>query len=436
MKLRPFELILIVVFGGLFFAALVMLKVYQPPPDEGVSTFGEVTIWGVLPPETFDSLLRKLRETDEGFNTVYYKQVPIEDFDSEFVTALADQAAPDIVLIPHDRLVEHRTRLQPLSYESSPIRDFRSTYIDGAEVIALSDGIYGLPIAVDPLVLFWNRDIFANYDFLRAPMTWEEVVSETVPTLTVRDFNRNINTAAIAMGEYGNIKNAFATYSMLLLQGGSQMTTEGQGKYLVRLDEKVGQEASTSDLPFTQAALFYTNFSNTNNSLYSWNRSLRQDKEMFLSENLAMYFGFASEGRDIAAKNPNLSFDIAEVPQGDGATISRTYGTFYFFAIPRASKNKNGGYAAVQQLASSANSKVLADGYNMAPVHRSTLAVGSNDVYGRVAYISAIYARGWLNPELDDFGRILTTMCEDVNANRRDTAAAASDAVNRTRQIY
>lgn len=435
MKLRPFELILIVVFGGLFFAALVMLKVYQPPPEEGVSTFGEVTIWGVLAPEVFDSLLKKLRETDEGFNTVYYKQVPIETFDSEFVSALADQKAPDLVLIPHDRLVEHRARLQPLSYESFPIRDFRSTYIDGAEVMALSDGIYGLPIAVDPLVLFWNRDIFANYDFLRAPSTWEEVVGETVPTLTVRDFNRNINIASIAMGEYGNIKNAFAIYSMLLLQGGSQMVAEGQGKYTVRLDEMVGQ-SNSSNLPFTQAALFYTNFSNTNNSLYSWNRSLRQDKDMFLSEDLAMYFGFASEGRDISSKNPNLSFDVAEVPQSEGATVRRTYGTFYMMAIPRASKNKNGAYAAAIQLTGSNNAKVLADGYNMAPVHRGTLAIGSNDVYGRVAYTSAIYARGWLNPDLDEFGKILTTMCEDVNANRRDTAAAASDAINRTRQIY
>jgi ABC-type glycerol-3-phosphate transport system substrate-binding protein len=435
MKLRPFELILIVVFGGLFFAALVMLKVYQPAPEEGTSQFGEVTIWGVLPAETFDSLLRKMRETDEGFNTVYYKYVPIENFDSEFVNALADQKAPDIVLLPNDRLVEHRNRLQPLSYESFPIRDFRTSYIDGAEVVALSDGIYGLPVMVDPLVLFWNRDIFATYDFLRAPKTWEEIVGETVPTLTVRDFNRNISTAAIAMGEYGNIKNAFATYSMLLLQGGSQMTTEGQSKYNVRLDEMVGQ-SNSSNLPFTQAALFYTNFSNTNNTLYSWNRSLRQDKDMFLSENLAMYFGFASEGRDIAAKNPNLSFDVAEVPQPEGATVRRTYGTFYMFSIPRASTNKNGGYAAALQLATSPNAKVLADGYNMAPVHRSTLAVGSNDVFGRVAYVSAIYARGWLNPDLDEFGKVLATMCEDVNANRRETTAAASDAINRTKQIY
>ncbi len=434
MKLRPFELVLVVVFGGLFFAALIMLKVYNPPPKEGVSTFGEVTVWGVLPPETFDSLLRKLRETDKGFTSVYYKQVPIEKFDTEFVNALADQKAPDLLLIPQDRLVEHRARLQAISYESFPIRDFRSTYIDGAEVMALSDGVYGLPLFVDPLVLFWNRDMFAKFDFLRAPETWEEVVGETVPTLTVRSFNRDINTSAIAMGEYSNIKNAFATYSMLLLQGGSQMTTESSSGYNVRLDEVVG--ASVSALPFTKAALFYTNFSNTNNSLYSWNRSLRQDKEMFLSEDLAMYFGFASEGRDIAAKNPNLSFDIAEVPQSEAATVSRTYGSFYMFAIPKASVNKNGAFAAALQLATAANAKTLADGYNMAPVHRSTLAVGSNDVYGRVAYISAIYARGWLNPELDEFGKILNTMYEDVNANRRDTTAAAADAINRTRGIY
>ena len=434
MKLRPFELVLVVVFGVLMFVALILLRAYEPAPDENVTEVGVVAIWGDVPAEVFDSVLREVRTADPGFNSVTYKYFPPENFDTAFVNALADQTPPDLLFMSQERLVKHRVRLQPLSYETFPLRDFRTTYIDGAEVFALADGLYGMPVAVDPLVLFWNRDIFARGGLIVAPKTWEEVVANTVPTLTVRDFSRNIQTAGIAMGEYRNIKNAFPIISLLAIQGGSALVTEARGTYQVSLNQLPGEV--TAAQPFTNAAAFFTNFSNTGNTLYSWNRALRLDRDMFLSEDLAMYFGFASEGRDLAAKNPNLSFDIAEVPQGETASVRRTYGKFYAFTIPKASINKNGAYAVMLRLAAPETAKQLSDGYNFAPANRSLLIAGSNDVYGRIAYTSAPYARGWLNPDATVFGDIMTQMLDDINANRRDISSAANDAVNRAQQAY
>lgn len=435
MKLRPFELVLIVVFGTLFFLALFLLRTYEGKAPENVSNLGTgVTVWGVLPDSVFYGLLGEMANSDEGYNAVRYRYIPPEDFDNVFVNALADQKGPDLLLLPHDRLAEHRSRLQVIPYESFPIRDFRNSYIDGAEIFALSDGIYGFPIAVDPLVMYWNRDIFSNNGILSAPTTWEEIVNTIVPTLTVRDFNRNIQLSAVAMGEYRNIKNAFPMLSLLLLQGGSAMVSEGQNQYRIRLDESLtGQGAAQ---PFFNAAAFFTNFSNTSNTLYSWNRSLPLDRDRFLSEDLAIYFGYASEGRDLAAKNPNLNFDIAEVPQGANATVKRTYGQYYALVVPKTAPNKAGALIAMQGIGSATNAKVLSDGYNFAPAHRSTLALGSNDVYGRVGYASAVYARGWLNPDMDRLSETLSTMLEDVNANRSDIRSATSDAVNRMQQIY
>ena len=435
MKLRPFELVLIVVFGLLFFVALFLLRNFDGgEPAEDVSNLGAgLTIWGVLPASAMDTLLQKMRDVDEGYNNVSYRYIPPEQFDDVFVNALADQKGPDLLLLPHDRLAEHRARLQSIPYENFPIRDFRSAYIDGAEIFALSDGIYGLPIAVDPLVMYWNRDIFSTNGLLSAPTTWEDLVNNTVPTLTVRDFNRNIQLSGVAMGEYRNIKNAFGMLSLLLLQGGSAMVTEGQNQYRIRLDDTLAQNGAQ---PFANAATFFTNFSNTSNTLYSWNRALTLDRDRFLSEDLALYFGFMSEGRDLAAKNPNLNFDIVEVPQGASATVKRTYGQYYGFVIPKTSPNKAGALTAMQTLGSATNAKQLADGYNFAPAHRSTLAAGSNDVYGRVGYASAVYARGWLNPDLDRLGDTLAGMLDDINANRSDIGSATSDAVNRIQQIY
>ena len=138
--------------------------------------------------------------------------------------------------------------------------------------------------------------------------------------------------------------------------------------------------------------------------------SLRPDTDMFLSEDLAIYFGLASEGRSLAARNPNLSFDIAEVPQGASASVKRDYGIFYGFAMPKAAKNKMGASLVLQNLSGESNATKLANLSGFAPVHRTSLATGSNDVYGRVAYASAIYSRGWLNPDRDR----LTLCCKNA----------------------
>ncbi|HMO77738.1 MAG TPA: ABC transporter substrate-binding protein [Candidatus Paceibacterota bacterium] len=434
MKLRPFELALVAVFGTLFLLALVLLSSYSPKVDPNVSSLAAgVSIWGTIPETAFFEVLAEIGNTDPNYKNVSYRYISPENFDNVFINALADQAAPDLLFLSHEKLIEHRKRLQTISYNSFPMRDFRNLYIDGAEIFALSDGIYALPVAVDPLLMYWNRDIFADNGLLKAPTTWEEIVNQIVPTFTLKDNNRNITRPAIAMGEYSNIKNAFPILSLLLLQGGSSLVGEGGGYYQVRLNESVGQASAN---PFTNMATFFTNFSNINNTLYSWNRALRLDTEMFLSEDLPIYFGFASEGRSLAARNPNLSFDVGEVPQGASASIKRNYGIFYGLAIPKAAKNKTGAAVVLQTLSSEGHAQKLADLSGFAPTHRTALSYGSNDIFGRVAYASAIYSRGWLNPDRDRLDTVLQQMLSSITANRNNISSATLDAITRISQIY
>jgi len=433
MKLRPFEIALVAIFGTLLILALLLLRTYTPAPDPNESQIGSLTIWGVLPADAFEALIREIGFTDPGFKNVNYRFIDSADFDNKFVNALADQEAPDLILIGHDRIAEHRSRLQTISYDSFPLRDYRTSYIDGAEIFALSDGIVALPLAVDPLVMYWNRDIFADQGFSVAPKTWEELVGTYVPALTVRDNSRNIVRAGIALGEYRNIENAFPILSLLLLQAGSVMVTENGFNYNVSLNES---SAKNTTKPLVSAVTFYTNFNNTSNTLYSWNRALRSDKDMFLSEDLAIYFGFASEGKALAAKNPNLSFDVAVVLQGAAANVKRTYGAFYGLAIPKASRNKNGAGIVMNVLGSANNTKFLADKYDMAPIYRGSLSQGSDGVYSRVAYDSALSARGWLNPDRDRLDNLLIEMLEGVSANRSNLSKSTSDALVKISQIY
>jgi ABC-type glycerol-3-phosphate transport system substrate-binding protein len=435
MKLRPFELTIIVIFAVLGLVALFLLSSFNgggSAGEDGQPIIGRVSIWGTLPQDAVGANLRLIAEQNEQYRNVSYRFINPEDFDNELINALADGTGPDLILFSHEKLVAMRNRIQPFSYESFPLRDIRSIYIDGAEIFALDDGFYGYPVAVNPLVMYWNKDILANEGYLQPPATWEELVNSVFVNLIERSNDRSIQRSVVAMGQYNNVRNSFGIISALLIQGGSAGVSSDNNRYRVQL-----QSAEVGDgNPLRAAADFYTRFSRPDNSLYSWNRSFSEDRSRFLSGDLAFYFGYASEGVELERANPNLNFDIAEIPQGASATVRRTYGEFYALSLMRSSSNRAGAIAVMTDLGSLRNTAEVALASNMVPALRNAVAAGSNDTYGRIAYRAAPVAFGWLNPNRLATDQIFNTMTEDINNNRRGLSEAVSDAVSRLSKEY
>lgn len=436
MKLRPFELALVIIFTLLFIAALFLMSTHKNSPDAASSGLdgyiGVVEIWGTMPSYGIEPILLDLQNEDERYEFVTYRYIQADNFDGELLAALADNEGPDLILTSHEKLVDMRKRIQPVSYDSFPLPDIQNLYIDGASIFAMSDGLYAYPIAVDPLMIYWNKDIIATEGFLGAPVTWEEFVNTMFPKLIKRDFSRTIERGVIAMGEYSNVRNAFGVISALMIQGGTEGVIEDKfNGYSIKIRSSV-----SGDDPLMAAADFYTRFSKPSNALYSWNRSFEEDRSEFVAGNLAFYFGYGSEALLLEKLNPNLSFGIAEIPQGEAATVRRTYAKFYGLSTLRSSDNQAGAAKVMFSLGGPSIAPKIAVSCSMVPAHRSAVLTGSNDVYGRITYQSTLIARGWLNPKLSGADEAFRIMTEDINENRRKISGAVGDTVNRIESAY
>lgn len=428
-NIRPFQIVLLAIFGLLAVLALIFLSVFQSQRKQQEFAYGEkVTVWGTFPQSVFKDLIHQIGRDDKAFNVVQYTQVNPATFSTDLVNAIAEGHSPDVIILKSDNLVTLRTKLIPISYSTISERDFRDTYTDGASFFALEDGIYGIPFAIDPMVMYWNRDMFSSAGLAQAPTTWESIVSDVVPHLTTRDDSRNVLKSGVAFGEFSNIARAKNTLMLLLLQSGSQMVTQNGTQYKVNLDTPLVQGARP---PLQAAVQFYTDFSNVNSPLYSWNRAKPTDKDAFLAGDLGLYFGLGSEYGDIGDKNPNLNFDIAMVPQGAGATALRTFADMYAFAIPRAAANKQGAFAVASILANAKNAPVIDTAIGMSSARRDVIAQGDENLYRKIILQSALIARSWLDPNPNSSDAIFKQMIEDVVSNRARISDAASDAVNR-----
>jgi ABC-type glycerol-3-phosphate transport system substrate-binding protein len=435
MKMRPFQLGLLAFFAVLAVVALVLLSNYSPDRNSETAVFdGGITVWGTYDEGAMRRVMGEIAEIMPGFENVSYSQKDERTIDTELLTALAEDRAPDLVLAPASQLTKMRSKIQPIPPETFPVRDFKDAYVDAADVYLLSDGLYALPLALDPLIMFWNRDMFASKGIAEPPQTWEGIVDSIVPTFTERDSRRTIFTSAVAFGEAQNVKHMRSIMSALTLQSGSRMVVErGDGMYTVGLNDNLVDQGRP---PLVAALQFYTDFSNPNSPLYSWNRSLALDEQAFIAGDLALYFAPGSEAAVLARKNPNLNFDVAPLPQGAGATIRRTHADVIGFSVLRASRNKVGAYQAAQIMTSATYAGRFAEALAMTPVRRSLVGARDLDQYERVSYESALFARDWLSPGSDVVNEVFTTMIEDVTSNRSRPEAAVNDAVGRLKLAY
>lgn len=429
MKLRPFQIVLLSTFTFLAILAIILVKGFQPSVKEGAAAYGErVVVWGSIDSAIMSDVMNQITIDDPDFNAVQYVYVDERSFDEELVNAIAEGRSPDLVVLRSDALVKHRAKLLPIPYDTISERSFRDSYVDGADIFMLEEGVYALPFAVDPLVMYWNRDMFSSNGLAQPPASWEALVTNDVPSLTIRDTSRNILQSAVAMGEYRNVVNAKAILMSLIMQSGSSMVSEDSRGYNVKIDKALVDNARP---PMDAALQFYIDFSNSASPLYTWNRVQPSDKNAFISEDLAIYFGLGSEAKNIADKNPNLNFDLSSMPQGAAATVRRTYGDFYGFAIPNAAYNKQGAYTAANKLGSAQYSQLFTSLLGMASPYRSVITAGEKSPYRQIILQSALIAKSWLDPDKEASDQIFSEMVEDVVSNRTRISNAVIDAVRK-----
>ncbi|MCI0533076.1 extracellular solute-binding protein, partial [bacterium] len=361
LKNLDLQTILLFIFGIVLVAGVLVFSGAVSSPKEKQRQQlqnSKIVIWGTLPKEVFRGDILKFIIDELGTsNAVTYVERPIETFDNELVEKLAAGTGPDIILLPDSLIGRHAEKIELLPYESFTERQFLETFIQGSEIYLRPEGTLGLPFSIDPMVMYWNRNMFSTASVVRPPVYWDELLTLT-PLLTKRDDANNIIKSAVSFGEYGNVTNAKEIISMLMIQTGNPIT---------RNDIKNGKISATigtagENYPAGNDVLrFYTDFADPLKSVYSWNRSLADSKNAFLAQDLAIYFGFASEAAELQKKNPNLDFGVAPVPQIRDYEFRSVFVRMNAASVMKTSKSKPAAFRVALILSSAPALKIYTE---------------------------------------------------------------------------
>ncbi len=433
-KQLVFQIVLIAVFSVVA-AVGVFVLARGGGFGKSVVPITEVTIWGPrFTGESVQSLLSDMKDIDPRFEKVTYVEKHPLTLYSDTLEAIATGKAPDMVIVDQATLLPLKNKLVAIPYEQYPVSDFRRDFVEIAEIFLQDEGVYALPFAVDPLVLFWNRDLFTNSTIAQVPENWDIFV-RLAPRLSVIADGADLRQGAIAFGEYENVMHAKEILSALLFQLDNPIVERVNKKYKSTLLASEGGGARSPE----KALAFYTDFANPNKLVYSWNKKFAPSREAFSTNKVAMYAGFASEVPTLTQINPNLNFGLTLWPQSTVGTQQVTYGKVYGVALLASSPKKDRAISVMRALSERVSAEFWKNATLLPSVRRDMLTeTPSDDPYAGTLVRSAIMARTWLEPAGGGRGvdEVFESMVNTVVGNKEPPGSAISEAHRDLEALY
>lgn len=421
LNLSVFQVMILATFSALAIAGLLIFALVVG--GAGGVGVGPVVIWGTQDAGAFSVVIRQAAENESKLAQVSYVQKDPVTYQNELTEALASGKGPDLFLLRQDHAVKDRGKVYPIPYRLLSRSDFEDIFVEGADPYLAEEGIIGMPLFVDPLIMYWNKDLLESAGFSQPPAYWDEFANIAQKSVK-RDASGAITKAAVAFGEYQNVDNAKDIISLLILQAGGSITERDSTG---RLDPTLAARTAGPQQAAESALRFYTEFADPSKLHYSWNRAFSSSRAAFLAGDLAIYFGYASEASGLGRANPNLNFAAAPVPQVRSADARKNVARVYALAVSRASKNPQGAMTVATIMADASLSRGLTVALGVPAARRDILSESGDDknvLFDR----EAIIARSWIDPDPERTSGIFRAMIESVTSGSARLAEAISRA--------
>ncbi len=318
-------------------------------------------------------MIQEFQKANPLISIRYKKFTDPEAYLDLIINELAEGKGPDIFLMQNTWFPRHYKKLMPAPDTLVNPERFKELFVEiAAEDLIIPDDegvekIWGLPLYVDTLALYYNEDYFEEVkpSTGRPADTWEGIRSD-VQLLNRQDnsFSR-FRRSGIAMGRGDNISRAFDIIMLLMLQSKADFYSSDLTSVMFDTAKEV-----------VDAFDLYSSFALPSQRNYSWNAYLADsesaEKEIrtFASGKTSMILGYSYAYEDIVREIALLErsgedaidindIGIQEVPQIFDPNLTNytkeTYGTYFVPVVSRTSQYSEEAWSFLASMVSEEN---------------------------------------------------------------------------------
>lgn len=416
---RVKQSIFLIVIIGLSFTGLGLGCKQQSVAVQQASKPITLTWWRVFDDEaTVQPIIDSYRTLHPNI-TIVYRKLRYEDYERELLNALAEDRGPDIVSLQSSWLKSYAGKLLPmprqvtLPYQelqgslkkeivtilkttSLPTsRDIKNNFVDAVVSDIFLPGatpqqeeVYGLPLGIDTLALYSNRDLLNLSGIPQPPRTWTDFQG-AVKKLTKFDKDGTIVQAGATIGTSKNVERAQDVLALLMMQNGATMLESGQAVF-----DRTPQGFERPLPPGEEALTFYTDFANSGKEVYTWNATMPRSFEAFVNGKVGFFLGYSYHLPSIKARAPKLNFEISPVPQIEG-NVPVNFANYFVESVSRKSQNPQFAWDFINFATSMRNIGPYLDSAKKPTALRALVAPQSEDPDIGVFVSQTLTSRTW-----------------------------------------
>ncbi|MFH1284360.1 MAG: extracellular solute-binding protein [Candidatus Peregrinibacteria bacterium] len=253
--------------------------------------------------DVIEPMIQQYQTDHPGLKIHYKKFSDFDEYQRTILNEMAEGEGPDIFSMQNTWFTGNYKKLVPMPDTFGGSQAFEPTFVDVAykDLVRTDQNgierVYGLPMTVDTLALYYNKDQFEDRipEKGKPSATWEGI-KEDVQLLNKEDnsFDR-FDVSGIAMGRADNIDRGVDILYLLFLQYGVKFYNDNISEAIFATQQGGGASA----YPGLSALDFYTSFADSSQKNYSWNEFTADDdseyKEIdtFAAGDVSMIVGYA-----------------------------------------------------------------------------------------------------------------------------------------------
>jgi len=401
--------------------------------------------------EKFATAYKKKRP----YVTINIEQVRSDEFEKRLTNALADDVAPNIISVNVRDLRAYTSRLLAMpekitatkiyvkgeyvketivekeTVNMPTINTIKNSFITTVYNDAVVGGqVYGLPLAVDTLAIYYNKDLLDQAGIPEPPKTWDEFMKAVKASTRFND-KGDIIQSGVPLGTGKNVPYAFDILSLLMMQSGVKMSYGSS----VNFDN--GVDEAGINHPSLAATRFYTDFAQPTKEVYTWNEKLGDGFEAFASGRTVFYFGYAFDYPRIKARAPQLNVEIMPMLQlNEKQPVN--IANYWVESVVKKSKNQNEAWEFVAFMAAPANIKQYTTATHRPTPLRAQIAEQKEDVTMAPFAVQVLNAENWYRGQnsakaAEAFNYLINGFLQP--AGDKNEAQRERDLINYTAQL-
>lgn len=320
--------------------------------------------------DAFDEIISEY-QAEHPYVNIDYRVLRFEEYEEELIRALAQGEGPDIFTVHNTQMIEYQDLLLPmptsvtvkyletvgsvrketvlttkevaLPSQRSLKEDFVDVVADDVilsyqpdKKIAAEDRVFGLPLSVDTLALYYNKDLFNAAGIAQAPTTWEDFQSDVI-ALTKYGDDGSITQSGASLGTVNNVDRSSDILQVLMLQNGTSMVDEKGRVAFNAIPKGLGDGV----FPGLDAVRFFTDFANPVKETYTWNTDFSANVDAFASGQTAMMLGYSYHLPIIQAAAPSSNIGVALLPQIGGGAKKANFANYWVESVSKDTQYPN-----------------------------------------------------------------------------------------------